>query len=167
MPEKKFDEPDAPEGWRPTGRMMKVHMTLDPERAGVCSESLWAIRINATTAKIDNIPLTTTDFCLGDLVRIDDRGEIMQVLERGARTRRAMYPAHGSRKQVVRRWQKIWDHLARWDIEVEPAVPGVFMMAVPADIGNEELEGIFASCDVPLFLVPESPDDGKHDKLKS
>jgi hypothetical protein len=137
-----------------TDNLIKVHVTLDPANCGGAGgESLWARQIHATAAKLDNIPFFATHLGLGDLVRIDDQGEVLEVLEWATHTRRATYPADGSPAAVRRRWAQVREHLASWDIHVEGMVPGVFSMAVPVDLTDEELEGILAACEVPLQLV--------------
>ncbi len=86
-----------------TPNPIKVHVTLDPPCGNIKGESLWATPISEDTAKLDNIPFYATHLSLGDLVRIDAEGEVLDVLEKAARSRHATYPSGGSHAAVQRR----------------------------------------------------------------
>lgn len=133
-----------------SGDLIKIHVTYDGQNPA--GEWLWAKRVSSTSAKVDNIPFFTTWFTLGDLVEIDPQHEVLRVLERGARTRHAMYPKKGSKAAVHKRYTRIKEHLKQYDIEVEGAVPGFLAMAVPLDVSDEELLSICLVCPVSLEL---------------
>ena len=103
------------------GNLIKVHLTYDDSAGGPGGEFLWAARINATTAKLDNIPFFTKDFTLGDLVEIDARNEIVGVIERVARTRHGRYKKAKRKREQITQWDMVRQHFQRDDIHTEPA----------------------------------------------
>jgi hypothetical protein len=115
-------------------------------------ELLWATRINRRVVKVENIPLTT-EFTLGDLVEINEDREIVGVVERCGWTRHALFDADGTREEVWRRWQALWDHLWKYDIFIESVVPGFFAMAVPLDVDDGTLSAIAVASPVPFELL--------------
>jgi hypothetical protein len=135
------------------GTAVKLLAFLDCEQGGVEGEWLWARVVGPGVAKIDNVPFGAVGLCLGDTVRFNDQMEILEVLERGARTRRALYSNRGERKQVTRRWRRIKQHLAKWGIVAEGSVPGACSLAVPRDVSDDDLARIAAACPVALRLV--------------
>ena len=135
------------------GDLIKVHLTYDDSDGGPGGEFLWATRINATTAKLDNIPFFTEHFTLGDLVEIDAENEIVGVIERVARTRHGRYKKAKGKQEQQAQWDAVRQHFQRYDIHVECALPGFFAVAVPNDISDEQLAVIFDSCEVSLRLI--------------
>lgn len=132
--------------------LIKVHVTYD-DADGPGGESLWATRINATTAKLDNIPFFTDDFTLGDLVQIDSENEIVGVIERVARTRHGRYKKARGKEAQQTQWDTVRNHLEQYDIHAESAVPGFFAVAVPNDVSDAQLAVIFEACEVSLTLM--------------
>ena len=133
---------------------IKVHIARP---GGPGGESLWATRINATSAKLDNIPFGTEECTLGDVVEIDSRNEIIGVIERVARTRHGTYKKVNGKDAQQTQWDKVRHHFERYDVHCESAVPGFFAVAVPNDVSNEQLTFIFGACAVPLTLLRTTP----------
>src|SRR4051812_5280910 len=101
------------ENGAPMGK--KVYIPVD---VGGCvdREYFWALPITDNTVKILNVPVFTHKFCLGALVRIAEDGEVVEVLEKGPRTRLACYPLSRNPRRILRRWRATRDHLERHDI---------------------------------------------------
>src|SRR5262249_22573483 len=122
-----------------------------PSGGGPQQESLWATPISKDTAMIDNIPfLSGREVAFRDLVRVSDSGEVLEVLERLTRTGCATYEAAKDRAKAQQEWQAIRDHFGKQDIICESATPGMFAMAIPTSVTDEEFAELWAQCPIPL-----------------
>lgn len=148
--------------------LIRLHLTfrtpLAFEDGAVHGESLWALRVSPTTAKIDNIPFGTGELALGDLVEFDADHEIVRVLESGARTRLAAYDPGPAETPATARYRVVKDFLAEHDVLTEGAVPGVVALSVPNDLSDAQLAEICSRCPVALCLAESQEghgDDGR------
>lgn len=126
------------------GSRIKVHWTYREQDGGPSGEFLWARRIGKDTAKIENIPFFAGGLALGDLVRIDDDNEIVEVLEHVARTCGIQYgdPDRLTREEAVQRYAEIKTKLAEHDIHTEGIIPGLCSLSVPNDVDPDMLADI-------------------------
>jgi hypothetical protein len=129
--------------------MIKVHL----KTATGHTEHLWATSAGDHIVRIDNIPVFTTAFSCGDLVRVDDEQTVIEVLERRSRTKHAGYDRSGSKKRVERRGKKLMKYLEGFGIKVEGIVVGFFGLAVPPDIDDDRLAAIIEASPVPVKLL--------------
>jgi hypothetical protein len=134
------------------GEKIKVNISFDDPK--INGETPWAIRVNETTAKLDNIPWFTDEYSLGDLVEIDEKNEVVRLIEKVANTRHVLYDPMSEDKAHQRtEWNLIRKHLDRYDIHSESATPGFFSIAVPLDVTEEKLNQVIAECPVKLKLT--------------
>jgi hypothetical protein len=131
--------------------MCKVFVRLQWAR-GPATEALWAYRFGKNTARINNVPVLTDKVAYEDVVRVRPSGEVVKVLKKGTRTRRGRYESPSGPAEATSLWRAIRDHLERFGIVAESAVPGLFAMAVPLDMTDDKLEDICAACPVPFGL---------------
>jgi hypothetical protein len=127
----------------------KVHVKGGPAGNGG-QESLWASAIGAETAFIENVPFVSDEVAWHDVVRLSPSGDVLEVLERLTRTRRGTYQAAEDRQEALEQWRAINDHFDQRGIVCESAVPGMFAMAVPTTVSDEELLDLYMKCPVKL-----------------
>jgi hypothetical protein len=112
------------------GSMVKVRIAFSNVKPGGPSgEFIWARRISKDTAKIENIPFMTSKLALGDLVRIDNENEVVEVLEHFARTRALRYADKKglNADEMKERDAEVHEYLKRFDIAME----GMFSACAP------------------------------------
>lgn len=119
-------------------------------------ERLWAEMVGEDTGRIVNIPFFTDEVAYQDLVRISEDGEVLEVLQRTTRTRRATYPAASKREDAVSQYQAICDYLRPFQIECESFHGGTFCMAVPSEMTDDRIRALCAHC--PVSLTIDWPD---------
>jgi hypothetical protein len=135
------------------GRRQKVNVKL-PEGS---TESLWAVSVSEGVAIVENIPFLTNEVAWQDLVRVSPSGDFVEVLERLTRTQRMTYEAAKDNEEAARQWEAIRAHFEAQGIVCEPAGPGVFAMAVPSSVTDDEMNALCARCPTKL-TPPESPE---------
>jgi hypothetical protein len=125
--------------------MRKVFVAV-PTKRGPTRESLWAEVVGPDTARIQNIPFLTDKVGFHDIVRLDELGNVLEILERTTRTRWARYDPAPDRQQAERGYKETCDYLRQSNIECESAVPGMFSMAVPQDVSDLDLVALCQGC---------------------
>jgi hypothetical protein len=121
-----------------------------PTEKGVTKERFCAQVVEVDTARIRNIPFVTDVVAFDDLVRVDESGNVIEVLERTTRTRRASYDAASDRKAAKKELKAICEHMRACQIECESAAPGLLAMAVPVQVRDEAFLQLCKLCPVPL-----------------
>lgn len=122
--------------------LIRVHLTYETHRLGGPSgEYLWAKRISRHTARMMNIPFGESQLTTGDLVRIDNQGEITAVLEHVGRTRALIYadPEQESKEAITKKYARIKSDLQKEGIDLEGMTAGICSISVPTDIDEEKL----------------------------
>jgi hypothetical protein len=112
-------------------------------------ESLWATPVEGKVVRIENVPMGTEKFAMGDLVAVSKKGRIKRVVERRFRTR------HGIRSCSVH-WMELCDYLELHDIRTELLDDDVFGMTIPLEIGEKKLKKIVRKSPVPFELLDPS-----------
>jgi hypothetical protein len=136
--------------------MRKIYVKVKTGN-GPTREYLWAERVSDDTVKVGNIPFFSDEVGYQDVVRVTEAGEVLEVLHRSTRTRRAVYEAALAREDAECEYRAIRDHLRPYGIECESARAGMFSMAVPLDLTDERLRDLCSRCPVPLTLsLPET-----------
>ncbi|MBW3541111.1 MAG: DUF4265 domain-containing protein [Planctomycetes bacterium] len=115
------------------------------------TESLWARQITKDTARIDSLPRYAPHVTLGSLVRVDEQGHVLYVLEHTARNAVGRYEA-GTSQEIEERYQAIHDYLAAHDIPCAGFESGRVAMCVPNDISPSRLRELLARCPVPVRI---------------
>lgn len=123
--------------------LIKVHFTFpNPKPGQPGGEYLWARRIHRTTAQIDCIPFGTGKLARGDLVRIDEGREIVEILEHVARTCLLRYADNARQappEEIALRYEAVRQQLRQHDIQAEGMFPGICSLSVPNDLSDEQL----------------------------
>jgi hypothetical protein len=131
--------------------MRKVFVPIQT-KYGPTRELLWARQTSKNTVQITNIPFFTDAIAFNDIVRVNTSGEVVEVLKSCTRTRHATYLTASDREEAYREWKAICDHLARFAIDSESPVPGLFSMAVPPDVTDDDLDDICDNCPIRVEL---------------
>ena len=137
------------------GEKIKVHMTFaNPSPPSLAGEYLWGTKIANDTAKIVSIPFCTARVASGSPVRFDDIGEILEVLERAARTRGLIYADEEEQTidEIEERFTQVCEKLKEYDIQAEGMFPGICSISVPLDLDDEQLEILADQLDAKLIL---------------
>jgi hypothetical protein len=137
-------------------KMRKIYAKVETEN-GPTREYFWAEPVSDDTVKVANIPFFSDEVAYEDVVRVTEAGEVLEVLERSTRTRRAVYEAALAREDAEREYQAICNHLRPSGIECESARAGMFSMAVPLGISDNRLREVCSQCPVPLRLLLPDP----------
>jgi hypothetical protein len=132
----------------------KIHVNVSTEDDPVL-EYLWAERVSEDTVKVVSIPVFSAEVAYQDVVRVNEDGEVVEVLQRRTRTRHASCDGARGRQDAERQYQAICDHLRPFDIECDWARPGRLRMAVPEDVTDDRLLELCSQCPVPLTLPPQ------------
>ena len=133
------------------GKYIKVYITLDDKE--IVGESLWATYCGDNLAKIDNIPFFANKVGWGDLVKIDDDREFIEVVERATKTILVVWEPPQDEILVNAKWEEIISYFDQFPyINRESAVAGIFSLSVPLDLSEEEIIGICGDCPVPLCI---------------
>jgi hypothetical protein len=135
----------------------RVFVKLPPGK-GPEREYLWAYRISEDDLKIYNFPFFTETVSYGDVVRVSDTGEVLEVLESVNVTRRAIYEEAGDRVEQRRQRQAIWEHMNPQGIECQSRFPGALSMAVPRTLSEDRFLNVIEQCPIPLRLVVAADD---------
>lgn len=122
-------------------------------------ESVWALQISETTAKIDNVPLTG-GYGLGDLVEYNPRtGMVERVIDRASWTSAIRYDRSGERSAIQERFSRICKYLRSHEICFEGARPGMALISVPRDMNEEQLREVLVGCPEPIELVTDGEEE--------
>jgi len=137
-------------------KYIKIHFTfkrpLSFNADNILGEYLWALPITHNTAKVNSIPIGTTEIAEGDLVEYDpdNDNEIIRVLESGTRTRHVRYDQNGPKEEVSERYREIRDYLGTFDINTEGGPGGIIGLTVPGNIDDDTLQTLCEQSPVPL-----------------
>ena len=144
-------------------KLRKVFVPV-PTAHAPTRENLWAEIDSADTARINNIPFLTEAVAYQDLVRVDEAGQVLEVLERTTFTVHAVYKVATDPEAAEREYKAIGEHMRSANIVCESAMPGMMGMAVPLTVTNEQLLDLMKRSPVPLTLRDEiengDADDG-------
>ncbi len=135
--------------------MLNLSVKIDRPDCPVESEHFWAKQIGPDTAKVRNVLCFTKDFTLGDLVRFDVSGQVVEVVERGPRPVELIYDNSGTRDEIRDRFKAIAVHLKKHEIYCEGMSRGLLVMAVPADMDRDHLSDIIGQLGIDFELEPE------------
>jgi hypothetical protein len=162
-------------------QMMKVHWTIpNPEEIGCAGESLWAKYLGDGLAEIHNSPFFTDAFGLYDIVRIERKDglwEIVEVVDQGCRTIIAIWDTDSPKmpdtcaccnpephkehqknlKQTDKdKWKQIYEHFDKYEgVHTESAQLGHFSISVPVDMDDKSIMDMCNSCPVSLVISLE------------
>jgi hypothetical protein len=129
-------------------------------------EWLWAIKLTATTAKLDNMPITG-DWAYGDVVEFDpDSMEVTKLVERKYRSGGVTYniPKGSTDKQIVAAMRPVYKALEKAGILCEGFTAGLLGVAVPLTMTVEQARKIVTDAGAVLHLDEDEPKRKKRKK---
>jgi hypothetical protein len=161
--------------------MIKIHWTIpNPEEIGCAGESLWSEYKGEGLAEVRNSPFFTDEFGLYDIVRIEVKDglfEIVEVVDQGCRTIIAVWDTespkmpntcaccdpepHKKYKEGIKdvdkeNWGKIVDHFSKYEgVSTESACVGHFSISVPIDMDEDSIIEMCDACPVSLVISLE------------
>jgi hypothetical protein len=115
------------------------------------TESVWAQPIAPGLAKLLNVPATTDEYGLHDLVRHNLDNEVTELVEKCSASHTAGYD-EGHEDQHEQRFAVVREYLSQHDIPCESMAPGWLGLSVPRDVSAERLAAIAAACPYPLTI---------------
>ena len=120
--------------------LIKLHITMK-EGGG---ESCWAERLSPTTARIDNVPFTHTEFGFNDIVEFVDQGEggyyeFTKVIEHKTKTIGFRYEVKEG-EEIKAVYGKLHGYFEKEkNVAMEGLMAGMAVIAIPYDMEDRAL----------------------------
>lgn len=140
---------------------VKIRLSLDHTREGVCGEIIWAypVKGESNVYIMGNIPFSNNCPGLGDKFR-HNQDETFEILTRASVTTMVRYKIDDCGEDIEKikdRYRELYNYLEENHVQVEGAFPGFVALAVPADMPEDELSNILTNC--PHLLSDENNSD--------
>jgi hypothetical protein len=116
---------------------------------------LEAVRVSPTTVRVKTIPLLSQACTCGDLVEINQTGDVIRVLEHRGRHRFAEYRTKNTSAHLEtcgRLGMYFLENSVLLDARVD--TPGLIALHIPPAIADARIQEICANAPVPLILLP-------------
>lgn len=134
--------------------LIEVDVQLDPETAGIVSESLLAYPIGGNYAQIASIPFFAEEIGIDDIVETEISGEherkFVGVVKKNTNTFCVTFDVQESDFALG---QTVSEYLLSKGIRSDSAGIGIFIIAVPVYVDNKVLDVILRDCTVVLKKV--------------
>ena len=133
------------------GQHIKVHLP---------GEWLWAKYLGGHQAQLDNMPLAE-GWAYGDVVEFDpDSKEVTKLVKRTFRAGGVRYgiPKNATTEQITAVAKPLYEKLEKAGIQCEGYIPGMFGVAIPEKMTNEEARKIVEDAGAALVIDDEKPD---------
>lgn len=135
--------------------LIKVHRTIT-DGGPVSGEWVWAHDLGERKARVNSIPFVC-DLNRNDVIEFNEENkEVTDVIEIGSHTTIGFFPFDEDENISNLRWEKIRNHFKEYDIDVEGAGNGLFVMAVPLKMPYHKFRKIARSCPVKINLGPDN-----------
>jgi hypothetical protein len=133
---------------------IKIHVSLPPqEHDGLEGESVWAIKKGIDIAQIDNIPFFV-NLGLNDIVRFKIFNGINEYVETITKSTNTIgvtwHPSDDNEEKTKEEWLYISDYFRSHELPYESFKLGIFVIAVPIDITDDNILEIINNCDIEL-----------------